>query len=123
MDGVLRLVQRCGIEPFPFGHPLCLTGRRAKEWAKLRNQFVLENPVCLVSGLRTNIEVHHAVPFHVNPGLELAWENLRTVSRPYHFLVGHLCSWSDYNPDFDADAAGWREKIAKSREAARRGQY
>ncbi len=123
MEGVLRLVQKCGIEPFPFGHPLSLTGRRAGEWAKLRARFVKENPVCVVSGLRTNVEVHHVVPFHEDPGLELVWENLRTVSRPYHFLVGHLCSWADANPDFDADAAAWREKIAKSREAAKRGQY
>ncbi len=109
-----RTLQTVGFDPLPFGHPLAVTGR-SSQWEALRKRFLKENPVCVVSGLKSDLQVHHVVPFHRDQSLELEWSNLRTVARPYHFLVGHLCDWSAANPDFDAHAAEWRERIARRR--------
>jgi hypothetical protein len=109
-----RTLQAAGFDPFPPGHPLCVTGRSPK-WPAVRDRFLKANPVCCVSGLTTALEVHHVKPYHLHPELELDPANLPTVSRPYHFLVGHLCDWAAVNAAFDAHAAEWRERIAARR--------
>lgn len=100
MEVLSKLIQYIGFDPFEFGHPLSTYGRSSK-WNSVRKAHLLQYPKCCVSGLKTNLDVHHVKPYYLFPDLELDFDNLRTISRPYHFLIGHLCNWSRYNENFD----------------------
>lgn len=111
IETLLRMV---GIETQPFGHPASAAGRSPK-WPAVRKAHLRVHSACCVSGLKADLDVHHVQPFHLYPELELDPANLRTVARPYHFLIGHLCNWSVFNADFDAMANEIRLAIAKSK--------
>lgn len=88
---------------------------RSPRWRKVRQEFLEMNPCCAVCGrkdLQSN--VHHKIPFHIRPDLELEEENLITLCRDHHFLFGHLMQWKSYNKDIIEDATAWNKKI-KSR--------
>lgn len=111
---LLRGVAAVGMHPLPFGHPRSLEGRSHK-WPTVEKHFLVDNPVCVCSGMSLHLEVHHKSPFHLHPELELDPKNLRTVSRPYHFLIGHGCNWQKYNKHFDEHAALLRDMVEKLR--------
>lgn len=99
-----------GLSLYPLLDPRSLAIRSGK-WPALRDKWLKEHPTCCISGLKMDLEVHHVKPVHLFPDLELEWSNLRTASRPYHFLCGHYCNWSDWNKDFDQHAAEWLDRI------------
>lgn len=113
LDRLLRLfgVERC--EPFD---PRSFRGRSPK-WSSLRDRFTKEKKRCAISGLETDLEVHHVKPFHLFPDLELEWDNLCLLTRPIHYLVGHCCKWSYYNARFPQHLDQWRENVAAARKA------
>ena len=94
--------------------PRSMRGRHSK-WPALVKRFKAEKRTCVVSGLKTTLEVHHLKPYHLFPELELEWDNLRLIARPFHYLFGHFCNWTDYNPDFDLQVETYREWVAKHR--------
>jgi len=61
--------------------------------------------------------VHHVVPFHLAPDLELEPGNLLTLceSKKYgincHQLIGHLGNYRRWNPSVREDATVWRMKL------------
>ena len=89
---------------------------RSRRWPACRRAHLKRQPVCQACGSRKNLEVHHRLPFHLFPELELVQENLITLcedpGKNCHFMFGHLYSWHAYNPSVVEDAALWREKIA-----------
>lgn len=85
---------------------------RSPRWDAARKAWLKEHPECEVSGATKELEVHHVVPFHERPELELDPGNFMTLARPYHFLVGHFCNWSKVNLDARKEAARWRAMIA-----------
>lgn len=109
----------------PFGN------ERSGKWPTIRNRFVENNPVCEACGSRMNLNVHHVVPFHVAPELELETSNLITlcagceVSDGYncHFRIGHDPdgpdgplgpNWKLSNPNVRQDAQKHRDSIGIS---------
>lgn len=82
---------------------------RSPEWRKVRKQHLKNHPTCEACGTRILNDVHHVIPFHVDPSLELAAWNLITLCRRplrrHHFRVGHRGNWSSSNPDVRAEAA------------------
>jgi len=84
---------------------------RSRHWPSVREKFLNDHPVCEVTGSRQNLEVHHIMPFHLVPALELAESNLITLTRDVHFLFGHLGDWRSYNPSCVRDVIEWRKKI------------
>lgn len=95
--------------PVPFRPYL---GKRSPRWPKVRRDFLALYPTCACCGTDANLNVHHKKPFHLYPGLELDFGNLVTLCEGRcHFLVGHLCDWRSYNPDVEADAAAFLDKI------------
>jgi hypothetical protein len=64
--------------------------------------------------------VHHRLPFHERPDLELSPDNLMTLCEAgkyginCHLLVGHLGNWRRWNPFADQDALLWRIKLTVS---------
>lgn len=91
-------------------------GPRASEWVYVRNEFVRRHPRCEACGSMSNLNVHHIIPFHQQPDLELEPSNLITLCREHHFRIGHdpdgkgprKPSWLESNPNVRSDAANMR---------------
>lgn len=93
--------------------------KRSSKWASVRKNHLAQHPTCSVCGGTEKLEVHHIVPFHMNPELELDPTNLITLceSKSYgivcHLLIGHLGSYKTVNPDVIQDAQIWNKKLNK----------
>lgn len=90
-----------------------LGAARSPGWPKARRKHLREYPRCAVCGRADDLDVHHVVPFHSNPSLELDPANLITLCTPHHLLVGHLMSWKSWNETVRGDAMYFLTKIAK----------
>jgi hypothetical protein len=81
--------------------------QRSPEWRHVRDKFLKENPTCAACGSSKKLQVHHKMPFHVNPHLELDPKNLITLcmdENECHLQIGHGDSWQCYNPCVEQDA-------------------
>ena len=86
---------------------------RSPEWSQVRKEFLKENPRCTVCDKKAK-EVHHILPFHLFPELELDVNNLMPFCRRHHFMVGHLENWRAYNDEVKLDAQFWRERLSNA---------
>ena len=86
---------------------------RSPRWREVRDQHVANCPRCVVCGTTDATEVHHVFPYQFYPERELEPNNLRTVCRDHHYLVGHCLNWKAWNPAFDSDARYIREMIER----------
>lgn len=57
-----------------------------------------------------DLDVHHILPFHERPELELAEDNLATLCRGCHYLFGHFKDWKSWNVTVIADTEEYRRK-------------
>lgn len=83
------------------------------KWEEVRDDYLRNNPKCVMCDITTNLEVHHIYPFHIcnelgRPDLELDPRNLITLcegesTNEHHLLMGHLDSWESFNPLLKAD--------------------
>jgi 5-methylcytosine-specific restriction protein A len=82
--------------------------RRSPHWKGVRSKYLRANPTCSACDGVDRLEVHHIIPFHVFPELELDETNLITLCESRdsncHLRVGHLGSWRKWNADVRADA-------------------
>lgn len=93
--------------------------KRSSKWRKVRNEFVKENPKCAVCGSTKKLEVHHILPYHLFPELELETDNLITLCdggglwgvASCHRFFGHLGRWSSMNPTIKEDAFIWSRRL------------
>jgi len=94
-----------------------LKKKRHKNWSKFRKVYLKTYPRCAVCGSYKKLEVHHIIPFHVMPELELDPSNLIVLceSKKYgincHLLMGHLGNYKKYNLNVVFDVMQWREKL------------
>lgn len=91
---------------------------RSRKWRKVRNEFLTDFPRCAACDGAARLEVHHVLPVHMRPDLELEKSNLITLCESLmtcHFRVGHLGSWLRYNPDVRRDAGRQLIRILKDR--------
>lgn len=87
---------------------------RSPRWPALRRAHLAREPRCRVCDTAKAPEVHHVLPVHRAPELELDPDNLITLcggAGGCHFRWGHLWDWYSYNPDVRLDAPAWRGKI------------
>ena len=90
---------------------------RSSRWPAVARAHLKENPRCACCGGTKLLRVHHKVPFHVAPELELDPNNLITLceAKKYgincHFLLGHFGNWMRYNENVEADVAIWSKNI------------
>ena len=84
--------------------------KRSPEWRKVRKAFAKENPTCYICAKRS-IQVHHCIPFHVAPDLELEEKNLISFCPRCHLFVGHNGNFREINTTVKADARYWRTKF------------
>lgn len=89
-----------------------VTGRSPK-WPAIEKAHLKANPDCVVCG-RPATEVHHVIPFHERPDLELDPDNLASVDFDCHLHVGHLGCWKWINRNFRAAAKLCREGLGKA---------
>ena len=79
--------------------------KRSSKWRKTRQDFLRYNLRCMSCGGTKKLEVHHIVPFHEDPSLELEPTNLMTLCRrkkygiSCHLFVGHKGNWRLINSD------------------------
>lgn len=84
---------------------------RSPGWEAVEKAHIKKEPCCRVCSGKHDLQVHHKLPFHLHPELELEDSNLVTLCQPHHLLVGHLMLWASYNPAVMKDAAAWAAKI------------
>ena len=93
--------------------------KRSKDWKKTRKAHLKTESKCAVCGGSKKLEVHHIIPFNLDPSFELCPDNLITLceNKKYgvncHLLFGHLGKYSDWNPDCLQDVENWHVKINK----------
>lgn len=89
--------------------------KRSPEWRKVRRGFLKLHPVCAACGGNKKLEVHHVVPFHIDPSKELDETNLITLcekkGHDCHFHFGHLLDWESFNSNVRDDAASFLNKV------------
>jgi 5-methylcytosine-specific restriction enzyme A len=86
---------------------------RSSQWPKFRKAYITLHPTCEVCKSKKNLEVHHIVPFNVDPTLELDYNNLITLceGNRCHLRWGHLDNYRSYNSSVVLDAWQWKCKI------------
>lgn len=91
---------------------------RSPEWALVRHVHLEAHPQCICCGADKKLEVHHIIPFHIAPQLELDPNNLVTLCRGgrfkslnCHLVFGHLCSWKRFNLSVHSDAINMKNRL------------
>ena len=84
---------------------------RSPKWGTVRREYLKTHPFCEVCGGDDDLDIHHCVPFHLKPMLELEEINLITLCTPHHLLFGHYMSWKSWNEYVRDDAVAWRTRI------------
>jgi len=89
-----------------FGFGILRYATRSPKWSKVRKEFLKTNQRCAACGSDTDLEVHHIIPVHINPELELNSDNFITLcGRSCHLLMGHLMDFRSWNPSVVEDSA------------------
>lgn len=78
--------------------PIPILGKRDGSWRTVRAKYLELNPSCICCGKIKELEVHHLIPVHIDPTLELEAANLATFCERCHLVVAHLNDWNRYNP-------------------------
>lgn len=92
---------------------------RSDKWPKVRKEHLAKWPLCAVCNGQEKLEVHHKMPFHLHPAMELDPTNLITLCESKHdginchLLFGHLGSFKSFNSGIVQDASIWNQKISK----------
>ena len=95
----------------PDGH------KRSSEWPNVRKEHLEKQPLCALCGGKESLEVHHCLPFHLHPDLELDPTNLITLCESKkggvncHLLFGHLSNFRSFNRTVTSDSKLWNKKI------------
>ncbi len=88
---------------------------RSPRWPSLRKAHLEKEPRCRACGTRRHLNVHHVMPVHRDPTLELVPDNLVTLcespGKNCHLFFGHLGSWMSWNGSVRSDADAYRARI------------
>ena len=93
--------------------------RRSSKWKQTKRAHLENHPRCSICESSSNIEVHHIIPFHIAPDLELDPDNLITLceNKKYgvncHLLFGHLGNYKKTNSSIKEDAYVWNLRLKK----------
>jgi|SRR5271166_4738629 len=87
-----------------------VNAKRSTHWPTVEKHFLEEHSQCESCGTKKNLQVHHCLPFHIHPELELSESNLivlcMSIDHLCHYRIGHAnLSWKMYNPNVRKDAA------------------
>jgi formate dehydrogenase assembly factor FdhD len=84
--------------------------KRSPKWPAARRKHLKAQPACGACGSRQGLQVHHVVPFHVDPKRELDPTNLVTLCEAVgglecHEFFGHGADFKCHVPDVREIAA------------------
>ena len=91
--------------------------KRSSEWSRVRKEYLAKHPKCFICLGEKKITVHHILPFHLHPELELDKKNLVTLCEGKstlncHLIFGHWNNFAKkYNPHIMEDAKIWRKRL------------
>lgn len=91
--------------------------RRSSKWPTIRRAFLMLQPTCQLCGGSDKLEVHHIIPFHMAPELELEFGNLVTLCerKKYgvncHQFFGHLGDYRRFNSTIRQDLPLWSKRV------------
>ncbi len=92
---------------------------RSSEWPKVRAAHLAIEPRCVVCGGTEFLAVHHVLPFHVHPELELDPTNLITLcehpGHECHFIWGHYFNFQAWNPNVRSAAAEFHAAMEQAK--------
>jgi 5-methylcytosine-specific restriction endonuclease McrA len=94
-----------------------ITAKRSTQWAKVRAAYLRAYPRCAACDRSELVEVHHIVPFHIAPELELQQSNLIALCENKkngincHLYLGHLGNYKSYNTTVRLDAEATLNKF------------
>lgn len=81
---------------------------RSKNWNAVKTSHLENHPTCAACGSKQKLNVHHIVPFHLDPSKEEDPKNLITLCEGEvvncHLLFGHSRDWRAFNPNVSQDA-------------------
>lgn len=92
--------------------------KRSSRWDEVRDDFILSHPTCAACGSINRLQVHHILPFHLHPELELEESNLITLCMDIeecHLNIGHGGSYKCYNPSVIKNAKEYLNNKDKSK--------
>ena len=113
LEVIRSLLRTIGIRPDP---GLVGSQPRSPRWPTVRAAHLRAHPTCAACGARDELEVHHVVPYHVDPSRELDPTNLLTLcGDPCHLVHGHLMSWKRWNASVVADAAAYLARLVAAK--------
>lgn len=95
---------------------LAVSVKRSNKWPTIEKHFREAHPNCAVCNGTARLNVHHCIPFHLDPTLELDPNNLITLcmgEKECHLQIGHCGNFKLYNPNIVRDAATLSKDIAK----------
>lgn len=84
-----------------------VSAKRSDKWPTVEKHFREAHPTCAACGGKTRLNVHHCMPFHLDPAKELDPTNLITLCmsrKECHLHIGHGGSFRQYNPNVREDA-------------------
>ena len=92
--------------------------KRSPYWRKVRQAYLSVHPQCEICNGTKNLTVHHIIPFHMAPDLELDPGNLITLCESSRFkrlschqIFGHFGDWRNWNPNVVEDARVWKRRL------------
>ncbi len=85
-----------------------ISAKRSDKWPTVEKHFREAHSTCAACGGKERLNVHHCMPFHLDPSKELDTTNLITLcmgEKECHLHIGHGGSFKQYNPNVRRDAA------------------
>ena len=77
-----------------------LSAKRSGQWPTVEKHFLETHPTCAACGGTERLNVHHCVPFHLEPSLELDPNNLITMcmsmGKECHLKIAHGGDFKKY---------------------------
>jgi HNH endonuclease len=93
--------------------------RRSPQWERVRNMWLAAHPRCAACNSTEYLQVHHVIPYHVHPELELKFENLMTLCMgplECHLRLGHGGAFSRANAKLAMDVFSFKYASDAERE-------
>ena len=82
--------------------------KRSVHWRTVRKHHLIKEGWCRSCSSIKDLEVHHVMPFHLDPAKELDDSNLitlcETIGVQCHLKKGHLGNWKKANPNIRQEA-------------------
>jgi len=91
--------------------PVMVAKPRSPQWAGIRAFHLKKQNTCQACGQKDQLEVHHIVPYHIQPDRELDPANLLTLCQDCHLTWGHLRNWSSWNVMVEKDVSWYYLRV------------